>query len=400
MFDRVLSMRPRVALVFGDAASAAHVRDAVAAQIEIVYATSAAEFDASRLAESGATAALVSLDGCDWLDSIEASLNEAGVAVVFDDPEISRNLQGWERARWLRHLTAKLSGNTHYDPPRPSVDATSVQTAAADAGPKADPLGQPTVNAPDVAERPLSAAEIESMTADFVTVQEPSMAAMNRDDVSGGARSPSSGVAGSGLGELPATTQRAESGLVAVAADSGAASSGSTSASPRRSGVDLDDAGALDVDTEALSAMIDARLAESGGPASSDSPEVWRVVEGGAAAVSGAAVDAANPPEPARPSAAPVDDADVMNGLPALDDWQLVDPEAPAMQVANAGQNRRAEPEVSLDLAGLELVPMETIVPLNVHAEPIERWMHVPAGGKSAAKTSEPAASTSNGGRA
>lgn len=89
-----------------------------------------------------------------------------------------------------------------------------------------------------------------------------------------------------------------------------------------------------------------------------------------------------------------------MNGLPALDDWQLVDPEAPAMQAANAGQAKRAEPEVSLDLAGLELVPMETIVPLNVHAEPIERWMHVPAGGKSAAKTSEPATSTSNGGRA
>lgn len=400
MFDRVLSMRPRVALVFGDAASAAHVHDAVAAQIEIVYATSVAEFDASRLAESGATAALVSLDGCDWLDVIEARLNEARIAVVFDDPEISRNLQGWERARWLRHLTAKLSGNTHYDPPRPRVDAASVQT---DVGPKADPSGPPTVSAPDVAERPLSAAEIESMTADFVTVQEPSMAAMNRDDVSGGARSPSSGVAGSesGLGELSAvTTQRAESGLVAVAADPGAASPGLTSGPPRRPGVDLDEAGALDVDTEALSAMIDARLAESGGPASSDSPEVWRVVEGGAAAASGAAVDAASPPEPARPSAAPVDDADVMNGLPALDDWQLVDPEAPAMQAANAGQVKRAEPEVSLDLAGLELVPMETIVPLNVHAEPIERWMHVPAGGKSAAKTSEQATSTSNGGRA
>ena len=147
------SARPRVALVFGDAASAAHLRDAVAGHAEIVYDTPASEFDAARLVESQARAALVNLDGCDWLDSVEARLRETGVAVVFNDPEISRGLEGWAQARWLRHLTAKLRGSSDYDPPRP---AASVAVSAADMPDRetaALPMGEPAA-----AERPLSSA--------------------------------------------------------------------------------------------------------------------------------------------------------------------------------------------------------------------------------------------------
>jgi two-component system chemotaxis response regulator CheB/chemosensory pili system protein ChpB (putative protein-glutamate methylesterase) len=121
VLDEKLSIRPRVALVFGDPVSAGHLRDAVASHVQIVYEARAADFDASRLLDSEATAALVNLDSCDWLDAVETRLHDAGVAVVFNDPEISGRLDGWEQARWLRHLTAKLSGSNEYDPPRPAT---------------------------------------------------------------------------------------------------------------------------------------------------------------------------------------------------------------------------------------------------------------------------------------
>jgi hypothetical protein len=81
--------RPRVALIFGDAAAVKHLRDAVAGQVDLVYDAQAADFDAAKLVDSHARAALVNLDSFEWLDTIGAQLSKAGVAVVFNDPEIS-----------------------------------------------------------------------------------------------------------------------------------------------------------------------------------------------------------------------------------------------------------------------------------------------------------------------
>lgn len=346
---------PRIALVFGDAAQVAHVRDALSGQVEIVAEAIGADFDVARLASVHAQAVLVNLDGSDWLGDAAARLDEAGMRTVFNDPEISHKLEGWDQARWRRHLVAKLRGSTDFDPPRPAFGvvaaaagepATPAATdaAAADASPtgadkapeSAAPGFVPVAAESDVLERPLSAAEIESMSARFIA---PETAA------------PRTAVA------VPAARTDA-------------------AAEPD-----------LDVDTAALSAMIDARLAEAE-PAPAAPPAVWDApekvvapgiespVKAGAAEAGEAAVPTlTDVVVPAAPAVAAGDEVDVLQGLPALGDWQLVDPDAPVAPVAKPQREPLQAPASALDFAGLELVPMETTAPIELHADPVERWM-------------------------
>ena len=131
MPEHAVNELPRIALVYGQEAAVAHVREAVGGQVDVVYAASADEFDFTRMHDTRAMAALVNLDGGDWLDAVEARLQEAGVAVIYNDPEISRGLEGWERARWLRHLVAKLRGSRDVDPPRPEPIASPAPSTIA-----------------------------------------------------------------------------------------------------------------------------------------------------------------------------------------------------------------------------------------------------------------------------
>lgn len=393
MPDQVPATRPRVALVYGDADAAGHVRDAMAGHVQIVYAAAAAEFDAVRLADSRATAALLNLDSCDWLDAVETRLHAAGVAVVYNDPEISCTLQGWAQARWLRHLTAKLSGSTDFDPPRPAPAELPEAAKAAEApvpvtadAPAVDtdvdpaPLEAEAVAVMPAAmlEQPLSLAEIASMTVNFNAVREPATVNVVDDETVGA------------VDTVPAVTMAApEADAVAPKADSDAP---------------------LDVDTEALSALIDARLAAAEGQAAGDAPQVWRVAHGGAVSAVDLPVAEPGMPEDGRvdapvasapPSVAPVEESELMQGLPAIDDWQLVDRDAPAAPAAPVPQPARDEPALSIDFAGLELVPMEPVTQVELHTEPIERWMHVGSGDAHAAdKHKQPAAPDANGGQA
>lgn len=306
MPEPIASTRPRVALVSGDAESAGHLRDAVAGHVDIVYAATAAEFDDARLRDSGATAALVNLDGGDWLDAISARLAGAGVAVVFNDPEISGRLAGWEQARWLRHLTAKLVGSTEYDPPRP----------------RAAPAGRP------------AAADASTATA-------------------------------------AAPHQESDMQPLAAAGEAGAHDALPTS--PTSPDPQPADAAPLDLDTAALSAMIDARLAEPDRGAEPESTEVWCVAGDGVAATAAPQRDAA------APMAAPVEEKDVLKGLPSVDDWQLLDPEAPVTAPTPAPQQAQPQPQplAAGAFADLELVPLDTAAPVVLNTEPIERWMRV-----------------------
>lgn len=348
----------RIALVYGEEADVAHVREAVQGQVEIAYAAPAAEFEIARLCGAQVAAALVNVDGGDWLDAVEASLCAHGVAVVYNDPEISRGLEGWARARWLRHMLAKLRGSTDMDPPRPQPSAPlAMRSVVAALEPQGSTRGEAAV-----VERPLSPQEIETMTADFVAAGHNAVAS----------------------GE-PATSR-----AVPAEAPAGFASANVAAMPPGPEMPARDDEigspgeGDLDVDTEALSAMIDARLADA--EARADSTEVWRLVESGDAADSVTAAPA-EPAAAATPStgepdaAARAGDADVLPSLPSLDDWQLVDTDAapapvPAPARDKASESKVAEFALSEALAGLELVPMDTVSVAQVHTDPIERWLH------------------------
>ena len=446
MPDHAMETQPRIALVFGEEAAVAHVREAMAGQVEIAYASTAADFDAARLASVGAASALVNLDGGDWLDGVESALHAAGLAVVYNDPEISQSLDGWARARWLRHLVAKLRGSHDVDPPRPEVvsrvtatepvkviaEAEIPQVATAVDEPAwATAVGAAETGAPaTMVELPLSPEEIETMTVDFVDghVSAP-VPAVEQVAASAADVEPDTGVLPLDVSAPLATVAPAlsfESILdgpteIVAAADersqeaAPALSSGAASDVPTetlavteeslnanasqqtRAEFDFEAEAALDVDTEALSAMIDARLAEPKSAQNQDPTQVWREVSGGD--VPPAPQDQIPEAEPMTqdtrnsetvpaPAAAADDDADVLASLPSLDDWALVDPDVAPAAATSSGARKSSEPALSDAFAGLELVPMETIVPLRVDADPVERWFGGDPGSKAGANDS------------
>lgn len=385
MPDVAMEPLPRIALVFGDEAAVSHVREAVTGHVDVVYAAPAGEFDVARCA--GATAALVNLDGGDWLEPVETNLDAAGIAVVYNDPEISQSLEGWARARWLRHLVAKLRGSRDVDPPRPDTLAQATPEPPAMPEPAA-PIAEnvPTVAAgvgaparTAVVELPLSPEEIENMAADFVAGQESAPAPLVE-------AAADAGILSSKVSEQPPAALSPDTPIEFEAP----LETPAMQAAPAE--YDFEAEAALDVDTEALSAMIDARLAA---PQSAESsPEVWREVSGGALP----SRQSDDVPEieaaPAEKSApAPVaeavnDDVDVLASLPSLDDWALVDHDAVPAAAVNRGAQKSPEPVLPDAFAGLELVPMETVAPLRVDADPIERWFGGEVGRKAAVNDS------------
>jgi hypothetical protein len=391
MPDRAMETLPRIALVFGDEATVAHVREAMAGHVEIAYASAAADFNAARLASAGVASALVNLDGGDWLETVELALHAAGIAVVYNDPEISQSLDGWARARWLRHLIAKLRGSRDVDPPRPEAMSrvATNETPAVDVDESAFAISVETTGTASpaaVVELPLSSEEIETMTVDFAGGQvsapaiepvtetaqgAPGLGVPSPDD-SAQAVAVAQGLSFEPTLELPAET------IVAVDEPLDANAQQEAPAD-----FDFEAEAALDVDTEALSAMIDARLAEPSSAQNHAPTQVWREVSGDN--VPAAPLDQVCEAEPMKqdtpnseplpaPAKAVNDDADVLASLPSLDDWALVDPDVAPATVADSGARKSSEPVLSDAFAGLELVPMETVVPLRVDADPIERW--------------------------
>ena len=70
------------------------------------------ELDPGEVAGQSPNVVLVSLEPAveDALDRFDELLARPGVEVMFDDAEVTRQLDGWDLARWARHLAAKLVG--------------------------------------------------------------------------------------------------------------------------------------------------------------------------------------------------------------------------------------------------------------------------------------------------
>lgn len=55
----------------------------------------------------------------DALDHLQPLFDDPSVRVVFNEADVSSQLSGWDRARWARHLAAKLLGHDRIHPPPP-----------------------------------------------------------------------------------------------------------------------------------------------------------------------------------------------------------------------------------------------------------------------------------------
>lgn len=112
----------RLALIYQADALHQHLRQALSEfGASIVYECHANTFDHAALDASGAEVIVINLDpnGADEFDALTDLLLDETRRVIFNDGEVSSRLEGWDLARWTRHLAAKVVGATEVNPPRP-----------------------------------------------------------------------------------------------------------------------------------------------------------------------------------------------------------------------------------------------------------------------------------------
>lgn len=75
--------------------------------------------DAAALAASDPGAVLVALEPAveSALDAFDAILQDPARIVIYDEAELAAVREGWDAARWVRHLSAKLGGHSDVLPP-------------------------------------------------------------------------------------------------------------------------------------------------------------------------------------------------------------------------------------------------------------------------------------------
>ncbi|GLQ46972.1 hypothetical protein GCM10007862_20230 [Dyella lipolytica] len=128
-----------VALFFDDAELGSHLRTALSeCGAKIAYEGPLGSFDEAKLRKAGVDVLVVNLDDAVddvTLDRIYGLIESGKTPVVFNDAQASRGLDGWDRARWARHLVAKALNADTIDPPRPDhareveVDASAASFA-------------------------------------------------------------------------------------------------------------------------------------------------------------------------------------------------------------------------------------------------------------------------------
>lgn len=112
----------RVALVYQQEDGSQALRTALAnAGVEVALLCRASELDSAAITATQVDAIVVNLDPEleDLLDRVTDVLDSAHQPVIYNDPAASSDLSGWDRARWLRHLSAKMKGQSNVTPPAP-----------------------------------------------------------------------------------------------------------------------------------------------------------------------------------------------------------------------------------------------------------------------------------------
>lgn len=111
-----------VALLGRDDGARAQLRQSLEALgASIVFEGEAAGTAAGQLLERAPRVVIVNLadGGDDELDHLQQVFDTPEISVVFNESDVSSRLQGWDLARWARHLAAKVLGDGDAMPPPP-----------------------------------------------------------------------------------------------------------------------------------------------------------------------------------------------------------------------------------------------------------------------------------------
>lgn len=106
---------------------------------ELVLVADPTATDADGVRAAGAQAVLVALEPQveDALDRFDAVLGDPSITVIFDEAELAAQREGWDAARWVRHLAAKLGNREDVLPPgfEPDDVAAAESRLGTDAAP-------------------------------------------------------------------------------------------------------------------------------------------------------------------------------------------------------------------------------------------------------------------------
>ncbi|HSM99437.1 MAG TPA: chemotaxis protein CheB [Rudaea sp.] len=112
-----------VALLYQAGQFGSHLKNALGELgAAVVYEAPPANIDRDALENSGARVVIVNLDADsdNYIDALYDVLDAGDYEVVFNDAQVSSNLQGWDQARWVRHLGSKILRKPEIvEPPRP-----------------------------------------------------------------------------------------------------------------------------------------------------------------------------------------------------------------------------------------------------------------------------------------
>lgn len=88
----------------------------------VVFEGEPPDVDLGALRRTAPGVVIVNLDAAleDALDSLQSVLDDPAVNVIFNEADVTRQLGGWDLARWARHLAAKVLGHGDTNPPMPA----------------------------------------------------------------------------------------------------------------------------------------------------------------------------------------------------------------------------------------------------------------------------------------
>lgn len=120
----------RVVLLARAGRAADHLADALRqAGAELLLAVDPAQTDEAALRALGPQAVLVALEPSiePALDQLDGLLSDPTLTVIFDEAELAAHRAGWDAARWVRHLAAKLRHDSDVLPPGAERDSEDLQ---------------------------------------------------------------------------------------------------------------------------------------------------------------------------------------------------------------------------------------------------------------------------------
>jgi chemosensory pili system protein ChpB (putative protein-glutamate methylesterase) len=116
---------PRVVLLAREGEARARLGDALAqAGADIALVADPVSSDPGEALASNPQAVLVALEPAveDALERFDALLSSPDITVIFDEAELAAQRQGWDAARWVRHLSAKLHRHDDVLPPGADIE--------------------------------------------------------------------------------------------------------------------------------------------------------------------------------------------------------------------------------------------------------------------------------------